>query len=329
MSLLFRNRSIEKGASSRGRLPWWRRLIMVPVHHAQQAIASLGELWRNPFASFMTMAVLGLSLTLPSSLYVLVKNTTSIADNWQEASEVTLFLKKDLQQSEVDTLKTQTELSEGVESVRLIPKEQGLQDFKEQSGFGETLDYLSSNPLPDVLVVIPAESHRSPQRAKELLNRLEKQREVAYAKMDLEWLNRLEGILNLIEDILGALAVVLCLSVVLIVGNTIRLNILSKRDEIMVMKLVGATNAFIQRPFLYTGVWYGIIGGLVAWLATALLIWWVESAVVDLTELYETPFQLNGLTLGELLIIWLIAVGLGLAGSYLAVRRHIQSIEPK
>lgn len=329
MSLLFRNRSVEKGASTRGRLPLWRRLIMVPVHHAQQAVASLGELWRNPFASLMTMTVLGLSLTLPSALYVMVKNTSSIADNWQQASEVTLFLRKDLQQSEINTVRTQTELSDGVESVRFIPKDEGLETFKQESGFGETLDYLSSNPLPDVLVVVPTEAYRSPQRAKALLHKLETQREVAYAKMDLEWLSRLQGILNLIEDALGALAVVLCLSVVLIVGNTIRLNILSKRDEIMVMKLVGATNAFIQRPFLYTGVWYGIIGGVVAWLATALLIWWVESAVVDLTELYETPFQLNGLTLSELIIIWLIAIGLGLAGSYLAVRRHIQSIEPE
>ncbi|ATZ72997.1 cell division protein FtsX [Idiomarina sp. X4] len=329
MSLLFRNRSVEKGASSRGRLPWWRRAIMVPVHHIQQAVASLGELWRNPFASLMTMAVLGLSLTLPSSLYVLVKNTSSITDSWQQASEITLFLKKDLQTSEIETFKTQTGLSDKVESVRWVPKDEGLQQFKEQSGFGETLDYLTKNPLPDVLVVIPAENYRTVEQAEALLLEFQNKREVAHAKLDIEWLNRLQAILDLIEDTLGALALVLCLSVVLIVGNTIRLNILSKRDEIVIMKLVGATNAFIQRPFLYTGAWYGFIGGIFAWLVTILLIWWIESAVLNVTNLYDSQFQLDGLTFGELIAIWVIAIGLGLAGSYLAVRRHIQSIEPE
>ncbi len=329
MSLLFRNRSVEKGASNRGRLPWWRRAIMVPVHHAQQAIASLGELWRNPFASLMTMAVLGLSLTLPSSLYVLVKNTSSITDSWQQASEITLFLKKDLKTSEIETFKTQTSLSDKVESVRWVPKDEGLEQFKEQSGFGETLDYLSNNPLPDVLVVIPAENYRAAQQAEALLLEFQNKREVAHAKLDIEWLNRLQAILDLIEDTLGALALVLCLSVVLIVGNTIRLNILSKRDEIVIMKLVGATNAFIQRPFLYTGAWYGFIGGIFAWVVTLLLIWWIESAVLTVTNLYDSQFQLDGLTFGELIAIWVIAIGLGLAGSYLAVRRHIQSIEPE
>ena len=139
----------------------------------------------------------------------------------------------------------------------------------------------------------------------------------------------MQAILDLIEDTLGALALVLCLSVVLIVGNTIRLNILSKRDEIVIMKLVGATNAFIQRPFLYTGAWYGFIGGIFAWVVTLLLIWWIESAVLTVTNLYDSQFQLDGLTFGELIAIWVIAIGLGLAGSYLAVRRHIQSIEPE
>jgi len=302
---------------------------MVPVHHVQQAIASLGELWRNPFASLMTMAVLGLSLTLPSSLYVLVKNTSSITDSWQQASEITLFLKKDLKTSEIETFKTQTELSDKVESVRWVPKDEGLEQFKEQSGFGETLDYLSNNPLPDVLIVIPAENYRAAEQAEALLLEFQNKREVAHAKLDIEWLNRLQAILDLIEDTLGALALVLCLSVVLIVGNTIRLNILSKRDEIVIMKLVGATNAFIQRPFLYTGAWYGFIGGIFAWVVTLLLIWWIESAVLTVTNLYDSQFQLDGLTFGELIAIWVIAIGLGLAGSYLAVRRHIQSIEPE
>ena len=329
MSLLFRNRDVPGGAAKRQKLAWYRRALMWPVHHLQQAVASLGELWRNPFASLLTMAVLGLSLTLPSTLYVLVKNTSAVSGDWQQASQMSLFLRKEIDTKAIETLKTQWSLNPKIELVELISKEQGLADFRQQSGFGETLDYLESNPLPDVLLVIPADAFRTPAKARELLAELERAREVDFGKLDVQWLERLQALLNLAEDILGGLGILLCLSVVLIVGNTIRLNILSQREEIVVMKLVGATNAFIQRPFLYTGLWYGFIGGILAWLATAVLIWWIEGSVLSVTELYETQFQLAGLNFNEMLIVWLIAIVLGLAGSYLAVRRHIRSIEPQ
>lgn len=329
MSLLFRNRDTTAGAEKRQRLAWYRRVMMWPVHHLQQAIASLGELWRNPFASLLTMAVLGLSLTLPSTLYVLVKNTSSISGDWQQASQMSLFLRKDIDSQAIETLKTQWSLNPKIASVELITKKQGLAEFRKQSGFGETLDYLQTNPLPDVLLVIPDEAFRTPAKARQLLAELESAREVDFGKLDVQWLERLQALLGLAKDILGGLGVLLCLSVVLIVGNTIRLNILSQREAIVVMKLVGATDAFIQRPFLYTGVWYGFIGGILAWLATAILIWWVEGSVLKVTELYETQFKLAGLSFNEMLMVWLIAIILGLAGSYLAVRRHIRSIEPQ
>ena len=142
MSLLFRNRETTAGAEKRQKLSWYRRLAMWPVHHLQQAVASLGELWRNPFASLLTMAVLGLSLTLPSTLYVLVKNTASVSGEWQQASQMSLFLRKDIDTQAITTLKTQWSLNPKIESVELITKEQGLADFRSQSGFGDTLDYL-------------------------------------------------------------------------------------------------------------------------------------------------------------------------------------------
>lgn len=329
MSLLFRNRASSAQGAKQVNISGFRRFMMFWVHNAQQAVASLGELSRNPFASFMTMAVLGLSLTLPATLYVIVKNSEAVGAQWQEASELTLFLRKDLSQLEVETFTKRTSLSSDVEAVTLIPKDEALVEFKENSGFGEALDYLSSNPLPDVLLVTPAENQRSPQAASALLERLEREREVEFGKLDVQWLNRLQALLDLVRDGFAGLALLLCLSVVLIVGNTIRLNILSKRDEIMVMKLVGATDGYIQRPFLYTGIWYGIVGGLIAWIATALLLWWIDSSVVRITELYEGQFELAGLTFSEMLILWGLAIGLGLAGSYIAVRKHVSAIEPQ
>ncbi|MEX1222441.1 MAG: permease-like cell division protein FtsX [Idiomarina sp.] len=332
MSLLFRNRSSAKGSAQGARqvkISGFRRFVMFFVHNAQQAVGSLGELARYPFASMMTMAVLGLSLTLPATLYVVVKNTQTVGAQWQEASELTLFLQKGLTEREVETFTRRVGLDKEVASVELIPKAEALEEFKEYSGFGEALDYLNSNPLPDVLLVTPAESMRSAAAAQSLLQRFEREREVDFGKLDVQWLNRLQSLLDLVRDSFGALAFLLCVSVVLIVGNTIRLNILSKRDEIVVMKLVGATDGYIQRPFLYTGLWYGIVGGVIAWLATFILLWWIDGAVMRITELYEGQFELAGLTGTEMLILWAVAIALGLIGSYLAVRKHVSAIEPR
>ena len=326
MSLLFRSR--QQGAQQVN-ISGFRRFVMFWVHNVQQAVASLGELARYPMASLMTMAVLGLSLTLPATLYVVVKNTEAIGADWQHASEITLFLRKDLSQQEVSTFHKRLSLSNDIESVRWIDKNEALQEFRESSGFGEALDALTNNPLPDVLLVLPVANKRGTTQAQQLAQQLRNEREVEQVRLDLDWLQRLEALLNLVRDGLLALAALLCIAVVLIVGNTIRLNINSKRDEIMVMKLVGATDGYIQRPFLYTGVWYGFVGGLIAWLATAVMILWISGAVADISELYESQFTLVGLTFNEMLVLWLLAIGLGLLGSYIAVRKHVRTIEPQ
>lgn len=324
MSLLFRSR--QQGASQVN-ISKLQRFVMFWVHNVQQALASLGELLRYPLASMMTMAVLGLSLTLPATLYVVVKNTESLGADWQHAAEITLFLRKDLTQQEVDTVHKRLSLSNAIESVRWIDKQQALSEFKEQSGFGDALAALQQNPLPDVLIVTPVAAQRSAAAARQLLSQLQQEREVAEARLDLDWLTRLEAILAVIRHGLSALALLLCVAVVLIVGNTIRLNINSKRDEIMVMKLVGATDAYIQRPFLYTGIWYGLVGGVIAWVATALIIWWISGTVAHVSELYQSQFRIEGLNFSEMMVLWLVAIGLGLLGSYLAVRKHVRTIE--
>lgn len=326
MSVLFRSR--QQGAQQ-VKISGVRRFFMFFVHHAQQAVGSLGQLARYPFASLMTMAVLGLSLTLPATLYVIVKNTDNVGADFQQASEITLFLHKDLTAQEVQTFAKRIDLSPEIESATLIAKEQGLADFRARSGFGDALDTLQENPLPDVLRVIPRENYRSAAAAQQLLQQLEQEREVEQARLDVDWLERFTAIVDLVRDAFLALALLLCVAVVLIVGNTIRLNISSKRDEIMVMKLVGATDAYIQRPFLYTGIWYGLVGGVITWLATAVLIMWLSGAVRDIAELYDSQFTLTGLNLTEMAVVWGIAVGLGLVGSYIAVRKHVTAIEPQ
>jgi len=307
----------------------FRRFVMFWVHHAQQGIGSLGELFRNPLASIMTIAVLGLSLTLPSTLYILVKNSQSVTSGLNEASEISLYLQKELSREQVENFAERVSLWEEVASTDIIFKDVALEEFRNASGFGSAIDYLQRNPLPDVVLVLPTQEHRAPERARTLLQRLQNEREVNSATLDITWLSRLQALIRLVQDILGAIALLLCSAVVLIVGNTIRLMILNRKDEIEVMKLVGATNAFIQRPFLYTGFWYGLLGGILAWLATLILTWWISRAMVQVTELYESPFRLVGLSLQEALILWASAIVLGLLGSYMAVRRHVSRIEPQ
>lgn len=310
------------------KVPLHKRFLMYWVNHFQQAIGSLGELWRTPMASLMTMAVLGISLALPASFHLLLKNAERVTANWDNAAEVSLFLQPGLSDKTTQNFIQRISLYAEVEAVTYISKEQAVAEFREMSGFGNALDYLDSNPLPAVVQVTPKAQHASPAGAKLLLAKLQQEKEVEQGKLDIEWLERLHSIINLAVDSVVAIAFLLLASVLLIVGNTIRLNILNRRTEIEVMKLVGATDAFIHRPFLYTGLWYGLIGGLIAWVLTSSLVLWMESAVIEVAGLYQSDFRLLGLSFSEFLFMIGLASLLGLISSFVTVKRHIYLIEP-
>lgn len=309
-------------------LGWTARLTEQCIRHLQQAIGSLGDLWRTPFTSVMTVLVLGISLTLPATLHLFVKNAKTVTEQWNSASEISLFLKLSVSDKAAQNLVQRIQLYPEVADVVYISADQALNEFKVISGFGQALEYLDDNPLPATLLVTPTHRSSQAQAARELLLKLEKEREVEQGKLDLEWLTRLEAMAELIEDIVLGIAILLCLSVVLIIGNTIRLAILNQKDAIAVMKLVGATDGFIQRPFLYAGIWYGILGGFVASLCVALLASYLSGALSQLSHLYQSQFELSGLALHELMILQAIAIGLGLLGSYISVSQHIRAIEP-
>ena len=304
------------------------KIAALPLRHLQQAVGSLGDLWRTPFTSLMTILVLGISLTLPATLHLFVKNAQNVTEQWDSASEITLFLKLSVSDKSAQNLVQRIQLYPEIEKVVYISAQQALDEFKTLSGFGQALDYLDENPLPATLLVTPTQRASQAMAAKELLIKLEMEREVEQGKLDLEWLSRLEAMAKLIEDVVIGVALLLCLSVLLIVGNTIRLAILNQKDAIAVMKLVGATDSFIQRPFLYSGIWYGILGGVFAAIAVYILAQYLSLAMVDLMDLYSSSFILEGLSLSEFFTLQLFAVVLGLAGSYLSVQRHIKEIEP-
>mgnify|MGYP001816626389 FL=1 len=213
-------------------------------------------------------------------------------------------------------------------SVNYISRSEALQEFQRLSGFGDALQALKDNPLPSVLVIHPTANASTPAATEKLLQRLQAYPPVDVAQLDMQWVKRLYVIMELVRRGVVVLAALLALAVLLVVGNTIRLAIQNRRDEIVVMKLIGGTDGFIRRPFLYTGFWYGLFGGVIAWLLVSLSLSILRDPVERLTGLYQSQFELSGLDITTTGMLIGTSILLGLAGSWLAVGRHLRDIEP-
>ena len=298
------------------------------THHLWVLVSSLGVLWRTPFATFMTASVIGIALALPAGLHVLLQNVQQLSTGWEGTAQMSLFIKQDVSEKRIQKLAKKLRSWDGVEEVRYISREQALEEFRKLSGFGGALDSLNENPLPAVLVVRPASNATEPAQMELLLGKVRKLKPVDLAQLDMEWVRRLSGIIELGKRGVLLLGSLLSLAILLVIGNTIRLTILSRRDEIVVTKLIGATNAFIRRPFLYTGFWYGFMGAVLAWVLVGILLGLLSDPVSRLSFLYNSQFSLGGLNLETTAILLSSGVMLGLLGSWLAVGKHLQAIEP-
>lgn len=326
MSLLFKSR--HSGAKQH-HVSFLQKIIMFFTSHFRQCISSLGEIVRTPLASFMTIAVLGISITLPGSLHVLVKNLNNISADTSQAAEISVFLKENASDADIQQLVKRLRTWPEIDSLVFVSADDALEEFRQLSGFGDAVDYLDRNPLPNVLLVYPEQRHDSPGSAQNLLDKIIQQREVDSGKLDIEWLERLHAIMAVANELVTMISLLLFFAVILIVGNTIRLNIFNKRNEILVMKLVGATDSFIQRPFLYTGFWYGFLGGVIAWITVSVLLWWMSSSIEEILSLYNQDFDLAGLDFTTLMSMLGISVIMGLTGSAISVSRYVRQIEPK
>lgn len=298
------------------------------LRHLQVFFYSLGELARAPLTAFMTVAVIGITLALPAALYALLGNLQRVGGGWDEGARISVFLRLGASQTATQALAGQIRAMPGVADVRYISPTAALKEFKRLSGFGNTLDLLDSNPLPAVLLVRPANQGASAGAAQKLAQTLGRLPGVALAQFDLEWVRRLDAILRLAQRGVLILALLLGIAVLLVVGNTIRLAVLSRRSEIEVIKLIGGTDAFIRRPFLYAGLFQGLFGGLLAWILVAASLALLAGPVRNLAGLYGSDFELAGLGLRAGTILLLGGAALGWSGSRLAVGRHLRAIEP-
>lgn len=296
--------------------------------HVNTSVDALGRLARQPFASLMILLVIAVTLALPAAMYLVIKNAQSIGSNWENALDFSIYLKSDVTLEDATRLAGLIRQRADVAQVTLISAQDALDEFKSASGFGAALDHLMTNPLPHTLVVRPsgANTEQSMILLHEEVGNLP---EADLVQVDTEWVQRFHAILDILRRAIAIGAVLLGVAIVVIIGNTIRLDIQNRRDEIEVTKLIGASNAFVRRPFLYSGLWYGLGGGLLALALVRYGLYALEQPVRRLAGLYNSAFSVLELNLSESLLITGTGVLLGLAGSWLAAARHMRRIEPR
>jgi cell division transport system permease protein len=298
------------------------------IRHLQTLIGSLGRLTQHKLATWLTILVIGIALALPASLHLLVTNAQSAIGSWGRAVDLSVFLKRPTSTAEAQRTAQRIRQRRDVAAVDMILADEALKEFRRNSGFGEAIDALNENPLPHTLIVRPQTQYASAAALGSLAADIRALPSVEVVQLDTEWVNRLDAILDAIQRGLLLAAVVLAVGVMVIVGNTIRLDIQNRRPEIEVTKLVGGSDAFVRRPFLYNGVWYGLGGAAVAWLITVLAVALLRPAIERVAGLYGSSFQLSGLGLEPSLGLLLTGLVLGWLGSYIAASRHLRDIEP-
>ena len=297
-------------------------------NHLRVSLASLGRLYGQPAATLMTAAVIAIALALPVGLYIALDNIGKLSSGWDGSTQISLFLHTEVNKLDAQKLVQRLEKHKHIKKVEFIDKDKGLQQFKEISGFGDALKYLDNNPLPIVLVVHPKIVVDQPAISTKLVNELAKNKLVDLAQLDVQWVKRLYTLLEIVNRSIWVISTMLAIAVLLIIGNTIRLDIQNRREEIEVCKLIGGSDAFIRRPFLYSGIWYGLIGGVLAWIITLISLILMENPIHKLALLYHSDFRLSGLGAVNTLYLILFSCLLGLIGSWLAVSRHLKDIEP-
>ena len=300
------------------------------IRHIQVFFYSLGLLSQTPVATLLTSAALGIALSLPAALYVTLEQAEQLSSDFDNVSQISLFMKKEVNTQQVKSLQKKLSSSPAIAQVEYIDRGKALEEFKHNSGFGDALKALKTNPLPHLLIIQPSLTHHSVEQIDELIKHLKTIKQVDLVQMDVQWLKRLYAIIHIAQRGVLIIGSLLALAVLLIVGNTIRLAIENRRNEIVVMKLIGGTDSFIRRPFLYTGFWYGLFGSFIAIVLVDVSLIIINEPLLNLSSLYgENLFSLGIMSIGDSIGLLFGGCILGLLGARLAVGKHLKDIEPK
>lgn len=298
------------------------RLQILLNHHLKAFHHSVRFLREKPWTNFITILVIGVTLTLPAVCWVLADNLQQISIDWQRGSHISLYLQTALPANEEASLLEQVRDTAGVANAKLISASEGLEQLQRQEGMHDLMQYLPSNPLPAVIDIIPTLDENTALKLEQLYQTLKSYPHVEQAKLDMQWINQLYRMFDFIAQLAHILIILLASAVVLIIGNTLRLIIQNRQEEIVVLQLIGAHRSFIARPFLYLGICYGLAGGVLAILFIHIIILRASSLVHQLIANYQVQYQVLGLSLQQTMLLILFSIALG----WLAARLSVQTV---
>lgn len=307
-------------SSRRLQAPFW-----LQIQYVMKSVFT--DLWIKKVGTILTVLVIAVSLTIPTISYLLWKNTKEAATKFYPESQLTVYLHKTLTEADANLVVEQLREQNGVVSLSYISRQQSLEDFRSWSGFGSELALLDDNPLPAVVMITPEEAFQQSAKLADLRVALAKVKGVDEVRLDSDWLEKLAAITWLAGRIAVVCTLLMLLAVILVIGNSIRSDVYSSRANIEVMKLLGATEYFILRPFLYTGLIYGIIGGVLAALLSSLTIIYFSTAISYVADIFAVKYELNGISLIEALFIILLAAFTGWCGAWIAAKKHINRLD--
>ena len=316
----------RRGANSQqarfsSRLRAWGR------HHRAMSWDSFYRLVRHPVGNLLTMLAIAIALVLPAALWLTLDSARLLDAELDESATLTVYLQPEVDPGQAERIEQAVRAEQAVLDTRMISAEQGMAEFQRSLGLDDALAGLDDNPLPASIVVRPQDVE--PASMQQLASTLEALAGVDEVRVDLAWVERLRHLAALGRRVALALGVLFGLGVLLVVGNTIRLAVESRRREIEVVMLIGATHAFVRRPFLYSGAWYGLGGGLLALGLLGLGNHWLSLPVAALAASYGASFSLPQLDMTGATILLSCSTLLGWLGAWLAVTRHLTSIRPR
>ncbi|GAB1235471.1 permease-like cell division protein FtsX [Ferrigenium sp. UT5] len=295
--------------------------------HLRVLRESLQRLLATPGASLLGILVTGIALSLPVGGYLLLQSMQALDARLGTTPQISLFLAQGTDAAEIEKLGARLRRHDAIASVEFVPREMALKELQQSTELADITEGLAQNPLPDAYIIHP--KSRDPALLEALRNELQGSAGVAHAQLDSAWLRKLEAILDAGRLAVGLLAGLLSFALVAITFNTIRLQILTRRQEIEVAKLIGATDAFIRRPFLYFGMLQGLFGGVAAWLLVSLMLHALNFPLGELARLYASNFSLQPLTPQDSCALLAFSAFLGWLGAWFSVSQHLWQIEPR
>lgn len=291
------------------------------LKHVQAFLKACGDITRRPITSMMVFIVLGIALTIPASMAILIKNLQNVVQGFHHETQISVYLKPGTSPANAQNLLKQIQKNPAVRSAQYISPDEGLKRFSKNSDFNDVLADLPNNPLPGVIAIEPTSNNTL--ALKNLSQQIQNNSAVDQVQLDYAWLDRLLQISEMAKRIVTFLAILLGLGAVLIIWNTIHLILQEHHREINLYQLVGATRSFIRRPYLYMGLIYGLLSGIIAWIIVTIATFWLQKPAEKLALSYGSQFQLHGFGVENSLLLFIIAAGLGLLGAVVALQRPL------